>query len=98
MCCSSYICVYYIQSFNQFVLLLNLDQWYQSSHLFIYFSSCMSPTRSGYKKLGLEPIICSNIDCIEPDNNPWETKIKMMEQDILLKFCSRKPLSDKGTK
>ena len=24
--------------------------------LFIYFSSCMSPTRSGYKKLGLEPI------------------------------------------
>jgi hypothetical protein len=24
--------------------------------LFIYFSLCMSPTRSGYKKLGLEPI------------------------------------------
>jgi hypothetical protein len=37
-------------------LLLNLDQWYQSGLLFIYFSSCMSPTRSGYKKLGLEPI------------------------------------------
>jgi hypothetical protein len=32
------------------------DQWYQSGLLFIYFSSCMSPTRSGYKKLGLKPI------------------------------------------
>jgi hypothetical protein len=56
LCYSSYLCVYCIQSVNQFVLLLNLDQWYQSGLLFIYFSSCMSLTRSGYKKLGLEPI------------------------------------------
>jgi hypothetical protein len=39
-----------------FIPLINLDQWYQSCMLFIYFSSCMSPIRSGYKKLGLEPI------------------------------------------
>ena len=56
MCCSPYLCVYCIHFVNQFVLLLNPDQWYQSGMLFIYFSSCMSPTRSGYKKLGLEPI------------------------------------------
>lgn len=45
---------YYIRSIILFILLINLDQWYQSSLLFIYFSSCMSPTWSGYKKLGLE--------------------------------------------
>jgi hypothetical protein len=33
-----------------------MDQWYQSGFLFIYFSSCMSLTRFGYKKLGLEPV------------------------------------------
>jgi hypothetical protein len=33
-----------------------MDQWYKSGLLFIYFSSCMSLTRSGYNKLGLEPI------------------------------------------
>jgi hypothetical protein len=48
--------VYFIQSVNQFVPLLNPDQWYQSDMLFIYFSSCMCLTRVGYKKLGLEPI------------------------------------------
>jgi hypothetical protein len=47
---------YCIQSVIHFVPLINPDQWYQSSLLFIYFSSCMSPTRSGYKKLGLEPV------------------------------------------
>jgi hypothetical protein len=41
---------------NQFVSLLNPYQWYQSGILFIYFSSCMSPTRFGYKKFELEPI------------------------------------------
>jgi hypothetical protein len=56
MCCYSCLCVYCIQSVNQFVSLLNLDQWYQSGLLFIYFSLCMSLTRFGYKKLGLEPI------------------------------------------
>jgi hypothetical protein len=33
-----------------------MDQRYQSGFLFIYFASCMSPTRSGYNKLGLKPI------------------------------------------
>ena len=33
-----------------------MDQWYHSGLFFIYFSSCMSPTRFGYKKLGLEPV------------------------------------------
>jgi hypothetical protein len=33
-----------------------MDQWYHSDPLFIYFSSCMSLTRSGYKKLGLKPV------------------------------------------
>jgi hypothetical protein len=47
---------YCIQSVIHFVPLINPDQWYQSGLLFIYFSSCMSPTRSGYKKLGLEPV------------------------------------------
>jgi hypothetical protein len=47
---------YCIQSISQFVLLINPYQWYQSDLLFIYFSLCMSPTRSGYKKLGLEPV------------------------------------------
>jgi hypothetical protein len=37
-------------------MFLNLDQWYQSGLLLIYFSLCMSPTISGYKKLGLETI------------------------------------------
>ena len=32
---------------------INLDQWYQSSSLFTRLS-CMSPTRSGYKELGLK--------------------------------------------
>ena len=54
MCCSSYLYVYCIHYINNFVMLLNLDQWYQRNRLFIYFSSCISPTRSGYKKLGLE--------------------------------------------
>jgi hypothetical protein len=31
----------------------NLDQWYQSRLLLIFFQ-CMSPTRSEYRKLGLE--------------------------------------------
>jgi hypothetical protein len=56
MCFSSYLCVYCIHSVNQFVPLLNPDQWYQSGLLFIYLSSCMSLTRSRYKKLGLEPV------------------------------------------
>jgi hypothetical protein len=55
-CYSSYLCVYCIQYVSQFVMLINLDQWYQSGLIFIYFSSCMSPTRSGYKKLGLKPV------------------------------------------
>ena len=38
---------------NFFRSCLNLDQWYQSSLLFFSFL-CMSPTRSGYKELGLE--------------------------------------------
>jgi hypothetical protein len=46
LCYYSYLCVYCIQSVNQFVMLLNMD----------YFSLCMSPTRFGYNKLGLEPI------------------------------------------
>jgi hypothetical protein len=33
-----------------------MNQWYQSSLLFIYFSSCISSTRSRYTNLGLEPI------------------------------------------
>jgi hypothetical protein len=56
LCCSSYLYVYCIQFVNQFIPLLNPNHWYQSGPLLIYFSSCMSPTRSGYKKLGLEPI------------------------------------------
>ncbi|MCZ2221962.1 hypothetical protein NUW87_11435, partial [Corynebacterium pilbarense] len=39
-----------------FVPLINPNHWYQSDLIFIYFSSCMSSTRSGYKKLGLEPV------------------------------------------
>jgi hypothetical protein len=45
-----------IHSIIYFIPFINLDQWYQNGLLFIYFSSCMSPTRSGYKKLGLEPV------------------------------------------
>jgi hypothetical protein len=56
LCYSSYLCVYGIHFVNQFIPLLNLDQWYQSDLLFVYFSSCMSSKRSGYKKLGLDPI------------------------------------------
>ena len=44
---------YCIRSIIHFILLINLDQWYQRGLLFIYFSSCMSPTRFGYTKLGL---------------------------------------------
>jgi hypothetical protein len=47
---------YGIQSVIHFVPLINLDQWYHSGLLFICFSLCMSSTRSGYKKLGLEPL------------------------------------------
>jgi hypothetical protein len=52
---SVYMC-YFIQSVIHFVPLINPDQWYQSSILFILFFACMSPTRSGYKNLGLEPV------------------------------------------
>ena len=47
---------YCIQSVIHSFLLINPDQWYHSSLIFIYFSLCMSLTRSGYNKLGLEPI------------------------------------------
>jgi hypothetical protein len=47
---------YCIQFVIHFVLLINLDQWYWSNLLFICFSRCMSPTRSKYKHLGLEPV------------------------------------------
>ena len=47
---------YGIQSVIHFVPLINPDQWYQSGFIFIYFSSCMSTTRSRYKKLRLEPV------------------------------------------
>jgi hypothetical protein len=47
---------YCIQYFIPFFPLINMDQQYQSNFLFIYFSLCMSPTRYGYKKLGLKPI------------------------------------------
>ena len=47
---------YCIQSFIHFIPIINMDQWYQRGLLFICFSLCMSPTRSGYKKLGLEPV------------------------------------------
>jgi hypothetical protein len=48
--------MYCIKSINEFFLLLNSDQWYESDLLFIYFSSCMSPTKYGYKKLGFKPV------------------------------------------
>jgi hypothetical protein len=47
---------YCIQFVIHFVMLINLDEWYQSGLLFKYFSLCMSLTKSGYKKLGLEPV------------------------------------------
>jgi hypothetical protein len=37
-----------------------------------------------------------NLGCYKPENNPWETKRKMMEQEILLKCCSRKPLRQRN--
>jgi hypothetical protein len=47
---------YCIQYVILFIPLINLDQCYPSGLLLIYFSSCKSPTRSRYKKLGLEPV------------------------------------------
>jgi hypothetical protein len=47
---------YCIQSVIHFVPLINLDQWYQSGLLFIFFSLCMSPTRSRYKNLGIKTV------------------------------------------
>jgi hypothetical protein len=47
---------YCIHSVIYFVQLINPYHCYQSGLLFIYFSLCMSPTRFGYKKLGLEPV------------------------------------------
>jgi hypothetical protein len=45
---------YCIQSVIPLFSLINQDKWYQSVILFIYFSSRISPTRSGYKTLRLE--------------------------------------------
>jgi hypothetical protein len=78
-CCSLYLYVivffvslcYCIQSGIHFVLLINPNQWYQSGFLFIYFSSCMSPTRSGYKKLGLEPV------------EPFQDRLRQSQQQIM---------------
>jgi hypothetical protein len=49
-----YLCafLYYISPLS-FRAENNLDQWYQSRLLLIVFQ-CMSPTRSEYRKLGLE--------------------------------------------
>ena len=45
---------YCIQYVIYFFPLINSVQWYHSNLKFIYFSLCMSPTKSKYKKLGLE--------------------------------------------
>jgi hypothetical protein len=45
---------YFIQFVIHFVMLINLDEWYQRGIVFKYFSLCMSLTKSVYKKLGLE--------------------------------------------
>ena len=44
---------FFIISLLSFRAKNNLDQWYQSRLLLIVFQ-CMSPTRSKYRKLGLE--------------------------------------------
>ena len=71
---SVYLC-YFIQSVIYFVPLINLDQWYHSGLIFIYFSSCISPTRFGYKKLGLKPVEpFQDLSCRAQQNPMWEEK------------------------
>jgi hypothetical protein len=42
----------------------NPDQWYQSRRLLYVFFQCMSPTRSEYRKLGLELVsLEDNLSC-----------------------------------
>jgi hypothetical protein len=52
----------------------NLDQWYQSRLLLIIFQ-CMSPTRSKYRKLGLELV------SLEENHSRMPKKPSMVEEN-----------------
>jgi hypothetical protein len=52
----------------------NLDQWYQSRLFLIVFFQCMSPTRSEYRKLGLELV------SLEENHSRTPKKPSMVEE------------------
>jgi hypothetical protein len=56
----------------------------------------MSPTRSGYKELGIE--LVSLEETIYRSDLPWRDKIKKMGNEILSKCFLRKPSRNKGTR
>jgi hypothetical protein len=58
--------VIFILSFHS---LINLDQWYQSSFLFVV-SPCMSSMRSRYKELGLELVELGKDHSFQPKQPP----------------------------
>ena len=56
----------------------------------------MSPTRSGYKELGIELVEPLQDNLTNPEDFPWWKIRNMSEKDILSKYFSKKPLSDIG--
>jgi hypothetical protein len=68
------LCISLLYLRSHFVPKINLDQWYQSRLLLIVFQ-CMSPTRSEYRKLGLELV------SLEDNHSRTPKKPSMVEEN-----------------
>ena len=75
----------------------NPDQWYQSRLLLIVFQ-CMSPTRSKYRKLGLELVSLEENRSRTPNKPSIAKEKKTTEQKILLVYFLSKLSHDRGKK
>lgn len=73
-----------------------LREFENDNMIFFYIFLWMSPTRSGYNELGLEPVEPLKASLAYPDGLRWKKKGKTREQEILSKYCSSNPPSDRG--
>jgi hypothetical protein len=72
-----------------------VSEWSCSSFIFL----CACPRQDlGTRSWDSNQSSLCKIGHAEPKKNPWGMRRKMMEQEILLKCCSRNPLHDKGMK
>jgi hypothetical protein len=56
----------------------------------------MSPTRLGYRELGLEVVSLEENSLAIPRGLPWRKKREMRENNIPSRFCSRKLSHNRG--